>query len=200
MQGFPSMETDSVFMLGFLSVVPNHVFQGKGSMKKLFSLALFLLPSLGFCESSVITTKNTFSFSTSISTLAAANPAWQVFNGPENRKTIYIEHIGMGGDTPMLCTFFSTNVGTGFTGTQTRATATPMDIGKGTSISSCTFTTSATSPTGDTVWQRVVLASTTFTGDLSIAIRPGKALYIVGTKPAAGKVFVNFYWREEYAP
>ena len=200
MQGSPGLEINSVSKPGLPSANLNHVFQGKVSMKKLLSLALFLLPSLGFCESSVITTKNTFSFSQSTTTAAATNPAWQIFNGPENRKTIYIEHIGIGGDTPALFTFFSTNSATGFTGAQTRKVATPLDIGKGTSVSSCTFTGSATSPTGDTVWQRVTLASTTFSGEIQFAIRPGKALYIVGTKPAVGTVFVNFYWREEYAP
>lgn len=196
------METSSVSKSGFLLVTKNHVSQGKVSMKKLFSLLLFI-PGLALCDSSVVTTKNTFSFTQQISAAAGTNPGWQIFNSSANRKTIYVESIKIGGDTNMFCTFYSTNVASGFTGSQTQATAKPFDIGKGTSISSCTYTGAASAPTGDTLWQSVVLSSTTFCpieDDSPIAIRPGKALYIIGTKPAAGSVFVNFYFREENAP
>ena len=198
------METNSVSRPGVSRLVElGHASHRKVSMKKLFSFLFLISPTILFADSSVIGTKNTFSFSQNISTLAAATPAWQVFNGPENRKTIYIERVVAGSDGTGRWTFYSTTTGVGFTGTQVRSTATPMDIGKGTSVSSCTYSTSGSAPTGDIIWQGVFLASTTYdilNFNSPIAVRPGKAIYAIKNNSTDGKSYLDFYFREEYAP
>lgn len=202
----PRLETGSVSSLGFplAGLRAGHASPGKCQMKKLLSLAaLLLLPAICRADNSVVTTKNIFSFSKVVSTGAVLNPGWQIYNTSTNRKTIYLEKIIVGGDKEVYFTMYSTNTASGFTGTLTAQTAVGLDIGKGTSISSCSFTTGATVPTGDTIWQGVVAASVTYNlmgEETPIAIRPGKAIYIIGTKPLSGQAFVDFYFREEYAP
>lgn len=175
-------------------------------MKKLLSSFAFLtlFVASARADSSVITTRNTFSFSQSVVAAAGTNPGWQIFNPSTSRKTIYIEKIDAGSDGQAKFIFYSTTTGAGFTGLKTSVTASPLDIGKTTSVSSCTYTASgASSPTGNLLWQSVALASTTINPGLDtlrIAIRPGYALYVINSNPAISTSFVDFYFREEYAP
>lgn len=169
-------------------------------MKKI-SFLFLLLASVCHADEIGKKTRNAFTFSAS--TQSATNQAWQIYNSSNNRKHIYVEAIDIASQVAGYITLYTTPTATGYSGVASTITAVPARFGTGISTSTCKISGNASSPTGNIVWEGIILGSTTYrisNYDNPFQIPPGFALYAIKTQGANGKSVVSFFFREEPAP
>ena len=148
----------------------------------------------------------------SVPVTTATDVAWQIWNATTNAKTVYITDVLVTSDKAGYFTAYSTNVATGFTGTKVGGT--PLKTLTGLSINEAAGTThvaissavvsyAVTVPTGNILWQGVILGSTSFPllgENHAWGLRPGQAVYVLKSNPVStdAKSAVSFHFIESY--